>query len=355
MSEGDPVRAWAAVALTVVLWASAFAAIRVALESFTVGELSVLRLALASLSLLALAPLVGLRPPARTDLACIAAAGLSGMASYQLLLNAGEQSITAGTASILVNTGPVFVALLAMRFLGERLTARAWAGVALGFTGALVIALGSGDGVSLSAGALLVLGAAVAQATFFVIQKPLLRRYTPFEVTTYAMVCGAIMLLPFAGSVPAALDDASAEALGALLFLALGASALGFFAWAYATARLTVSRAASALYAVPVVAILVGWLWLDELPPATSIAGGVAAIAGVILTNTGRTPRPLATDATRYPARRRAQHPHRRPPTPTTAHDDATEQLETTCGVPPDVPTDVKGVVECDRWGRRRR
>lgn len=129
MTEPDHRRAWAAVALTVILWASAFVAIRAALKSFTVGELSVLRLVLASLVLLVLAPLVGLRVPAPADLPRIAA---SGMAAYQLLLNAGEQTITAGTASILVNTGPVFVALLAIRFLDERLTTRAWLGVALG-------------------------------------------------------------------------------------------------------------------------------------------------------------------------------------------------------------------------------
>jgi terminal-alkyne amino-acid exporter len=286
MPEPVSARAWGALALTIVLWASAFAAIREALHSFTVGELSVLRLALASLVLLAVAPLIGLRVPARRDLPRIAAAGLNGMAAYQLLLNAGERTITAGTASILVNTGPVFVALLAIRFLGERMTTRAWYGVALGFTGALVIALASGNGLSVSAGALLVLGAAIAQASFFVIQKPLLRRYTPFETTTYAMISGAIMLVPFAGPVPRAVADASTEALAAVLFLALGASALGFFAWAFATARLNVSRAASALYTVPVVAILIGWIWLDELPSVTAIAGGAVAICGVILTNT---------------------------------------------------------------------
>lgn len=172
-----------------------------------------------------------------------------------------------------------------------------------GLGGALIIALSSGDGLSLSAGALLVLGAAVSQASFFVIQKPLLRTYTPFETTTYAMVSGALMLLPFAGPVPAALSDASTEALGAVLFLAFRASALGFFVWAFATARLEISRAASALYCVPAVAILVGWLWLDELPPIAAVIGGVVAISGVILTNTGRAAQPPTTTASTEQAR----------------------------------------------------
>ncbi len=288
MLRSEQRRGWTAAALTIVLWASAFAGIRVALKSFDVGELSVLRLMIASLALLSVAPFVGVRLPARRDLIALAAAGLTGMAAYQLLLNAGEQTVTAGTASILVNTGPIFVALLAIRFLGERLTPRAWAGIALAFAGALIIALGEGNGISVSAGALLVLGAAVAQATFFVVQKPLLSHYSSFAVTTYAMLTGTVMLLPFAPSVPTAFAHASAAALAATAFLGLGASAIGFFAWAYANARLEVSRAASSLYLVPAVAIFVAWLWLGELPTLTTIIGGGVAITGVLLTNTAR-------------------------------------------------------------------
>ena len=70
--------AWAAVALTVVLWASAFAAIRAALEGFTAVELSVLRLRVASLALAAVAPFFGLRRPAARDLPALSRAACSG-------------------------------------------------------------------------------------------------------------------------------------------------------------------------------------------------------------------------------------------------------------------------------------
>jgi drug/metabolite transporter (DMT)-like permease len=281
-------RGWAAAALTIVLWASAFAGIRAGLKSFDPGQLSVLRLTIASIALLIVAPFAGVRVPARADLVALLAAGLTGMAGYQLLLNAGERSVSAGTASVLVATNPIFVALMAIRFLGERLTPRAWAGICVAFTGALIIAVGQSNGISLSAGALLVLGAAVSLATFFVVQKPLLTRYSSFEMTTYATIIATVMLLPLAPSVPNATAHASAESVGAVAFLGLGASALGFFAWAYTTARLDVSRAASALYLVPAVAILVAWLWLGELPTLTTIIGGAIALSGVLLTNSGR-------------------------------------------------------------------
>jgi drug/metabolite transporter (DMT)-like permease len=283
-------RPWLAAALTVVLWASAFAAIRAALEGFTAVELSVLRLAVASLALAAAAPLLKVRRPAARDLLAILACGATGMTAYQLLLNAGELTVTAGTASLLVSTGPIFVALLAALTLGETLDARTRLGMAVAFAGALVIALGQGGGVTLSAGALVVLGAAVSQALFFVLQKPLLARYSAFEVTAYAMWAGTLLILPLGASVPHAVTHAGLEPLLAVALLALGASALGFFAWAYALARLPVARLSVSLYAVPVVAIGVALVWLGELPSAASVLGGAIALAGVAVA-TRRSPR----------------------------------------------------------------
>src|SRR5690349_17387496 len=285
---------WFAVALTVFLWASAFAAIRAALEGFTAVELSVLRLLVASLALAAAAPLLHLRRPRRRDLPAIAAAGLLGMSAYQLLLNAGERSVTAGTASLLVSTAPIFVALLAAATLGERVTRRAKLGIGVAFTGAVIIALGQGDGISLHGGALLVLGAALSQAAFFVVQKPLLARYTAFEVTAYAMWAGTALLLPLGTGLPHAVAHAGAEPLFAVALLGLGASAVGFIAWAYALARLPVSTASSALYSVPVVAIAVALVWLGELPSVASVLGGAVALAGVVLSAHAEGDRPRA-------------------------------------------------------------
>ena len=167
----------AALATTVVLWASAFAAIREAVRALGWAHLSVLRLGVAALALGALAAVRRVGWPARRDLPLLALCALSGMTAYQVLLNAGEVTVPAATASLLVNVAPIFTALLAASLLGERLTAMGWCGVVLGFAGAGLIAVAAGGGVRLSGGALLVLSAAAAQATFFVSQKALLGRY----------------------------------------------------------------------------------------------------------------------------------------------------------------------------------
>lgn len=284
-----PLRPAAALAATVLLWASAFAAIRAALEHFSAGHLTALRLLVAATALGAVAAARGVRLPAARDLPAIAAVAFAGMTAYQLLLNAGEETVPAGTAALLVNVSPVFTAIAASMLLHERMTPLRWAGVATACAGASLIAVAGRDGLALERGALLVLGAAAAQAAFFVGQKPLLRRYKSLELTSWAMALGALMAMPFAPGLPASVASAPAEALLAVAFLGLGASAIGFVTWAYACARIDVSIAAATLYAVPVVAFTVAWAWLGETPTAVTLAGGAVTLAGVALvTRAGR-------------------------------------------------------------------
>ncbi len=286
-----PLRPALALAATVLLWGSAFAAIRASLEHFSAAHLSVLRLLVATLALCAIAAARGVRLPARRDLPAIAAVGFAGMTAYQLLLNSGERTVPAGTASLLVNLSPVFTAIGASLWLGEDMTRRRWGGVAVACAGATLIAVAGGGGIALEQGALLVLGAAAVQAAFFLAQKPLLRRYGSLELTTWAMALGALMALPFAPGLPAAIGSAPAEALLAVLFLGVGASAVGFVTWAYACARVDVSVAAATLYAVPVVAFGVGWVWLGEQPAVVAVAGGFVALFGVALVARSGRPR----------------------------------------------------------------
>jgi len=283
----------AALAATVLLWASAFAAIRAALEHFSASHLSVLRLLIAALALGVVGAARGVRLPARRDIPAIAAVGFAGMTAYQLLLNSGERTVPAGTAALLINISPVFTAVAASVLLHERMTRLGWIGVAIACAGASLIAVAGRDGLALEEGALLVLGAAVAQATFFVAQKPLLRRYGSLELTTWAMALGALMALPFAPGLPGAIADAPAEALAAVVFLGLGASAIGFVTWAYACAWIDVSVAAATLYSVPVVAFTVAWVWLGEEPAPMALVGGAIALVGVALVTRGARPVPL--------------------------------------------------------------
>ncbi|GAA1731195.1 DMT family transporter [Streptomyces yatensis] len=273
-----------ALAGTVVLWASAFPAIRVGIDGLGVAGLSFLRLGVAALALLLVAPFTKVRLPRRRDLPMIALCGATGMTAYQVLLNWGEVHVAAGTASLLISVAPVFSVLLGTVFLGERMTRQIVVGSVIALAGAAIVSLAEGtSGFTVSA--LVVLAAAVVQGVYHFSSKPLLRRYTGLEVATYAMVTGTVFALPL---IPASWDAAAhapAGALASALYLGLLPSALGFVIWAYAVARLPLAASTAALYLVPPVALAVSFVWLGEVPHPIELTGGAVSVAGVILIN----------------------------------------------------------------------
>jgi drug/metabolite transporter (DMT)-like permease len=270
----------------VVMWASAFPAIRVAAPGLGVIGLTFIRLAIAALALLAFAPFAHVRAPERRHALLLGAAAFFGMTAYQVLLNAGELHVPAGPASIVVASAPLVSVAIAALGLGERLTAAKIAGSSVAIAGVAVVCL-SRAGASLTSALWIVVGAAVCQGIYHPLTKPLLRIRSALEVATYAMVAGALMALPLLPWGWGQLMSASASAWASALYLALVPSALGFVLWGYAMANLQVATSTSLLYLVPPVAVFIAFVWLGEIPQAGELLGGLVAIAGVVLVTQG--------------------------------------------------------------------
>jgi drug/metabolite transporter (DMT)-like permease len=274
----------------VVTWASAFAAIRAGLEGYDAVALTAGRLGVASLAFLVAAPWLGLRLPPRTHWPRLVACGFFGQSAYHLLLNLGEQEVTAATAALLIATAPVFVALLSRAVLAERIPLRRWLGIAVAAAGVVLVAGEGGGGLRVEPAALLVLGAASCAAIFAVVHKPLLVHLRPIETTAWSMWVGTILVLPFAGGLLAGMRDAPADATVAMVYLGVVPSAIGYLCFAAVLSRLEASAAAVLLYLIPPVAALIAWVWLGEALGILTAVGGALTLVGVAVASGLRRP-----------------------------------------------------------------
>jgi drug/metabolite transporter (DMT)-like permease len=270
--------------ITVTLWASAFVGIRSAGRDLSPGALTLCRLLVGSAVLGALVLARREALPARRDLPGIVLCGLLWFGVYNVALNEAERRVDAGTAAMLVNVGPVFIAVLAGFVLREGFPRSLMLGCAVAFAGVLVIGLATSDrGLDAGWGALLCLGAALAYAGGVVAQKPILARSSALQVTWLACSVGALACLPFAPTLVTELGDARRSAIAWAIYLGVLPTAVAFTTWAYALAQTTAGRMGSTTYLVPPLAIVMGWAILGETPPALALAGGALCLAGVVV------------------------------------------------------------------------
>ena len=279
--------------VTVVLWASAFVGIRAAGEDLTGGALSLGRLLVASVVLGVIVLVRSEKLPARRDLGLVLVCGVLWFGIYNVALNEAERRVDAGTAAMLVNVGPILIALLAGWLLKEGFPRTLLRGMAVAFAGVVVIGLAtSQDGLTASTGTFLCLLAAVTYAGGVVAQKPLLSRSSALAVTWAACTVGAVVCLPFAPHAGRARwGRPTAGSIAWTVYLGVFPTAIAFTTWAYALTRSTAGRMGSTTYLVPPLAILMGWAILGETPPALALLGGVLCLTGAAMAR--RTPPPV--------------------------------------------------------------
>jgi len=278
-----------AIAFTVLAWASAFVVIRGVAPEVGGGALALGRL-LVGVVALSILVLVQRRWvwPTRSDWVRLVVYGVGWFGAYNVTLNLAEHTLDAGTTAMIVNIGPILIALGAGLFLGEGIPRWLAIGAGVAFLGVLLIGIGTSfvgtTGRPIDpVGVLWCLAAALTYAIGVLAQKPMAGRLPAAQVALTGAVIGAIACLPFIGQLATSLTAASTPAWVGILYLGVVPTALAFTTWGYALGRMPAGQLGVTTYIVPPLAIIMGLIFFGEVPAPLAIVGGVICLTGVAL------------------------------------------------------------------------
>lgn len=277
-----------AIGITVIAWASAFVVIRGVAPHFGGGALALGRLAVGSLGLGLL--MIGhrwVKPTAREWL-LVVVFGIAWFGAYNVALNTAEQTLDAGTTAMIVNIGPILIALGAGIFLGEGIPRWLAIGAGVAFAGVLLIGVSAllaahSEGGTDGGGMIWALVAAVTYAIGVLCQKPAIARLPNRQVTFLGCAIGMVVCFPFAGQLFSDLHRAPLPSILGIVYLGAIPTALAFSTWTFALSRMPASQLGVTTYVVPVLAIVLGLIFFAEVPTALAIVGGVVCLGGVAL------------------------------------------------------------------------
>jgi drug/metabolite transporter (DMT)-like permease len=278
------------VLLAVLFWGVSFVATKAAVGEISPLTLIFARAALGAALLLAILALRSepLLPPRETWRALFVM-GSVGVAFHQLLQAYALTLTSAVNTGWLIGVTPIWSALLAAVKLRERIAGGKLAGLLLGFAGATLVVtrgeLAAFGALPSTRGDLLILISTLNWAFYTVLGHPTLKALGPTRATAGAMAVGAMLLAPFfvANASWRELGRLSPQGLGAVLFLGLACSGLGYLFWYGALEKLEASRVAAFLYLEPLVTLAAAVLVLGEPVSGVTIAGGLLLIGGVVM------------------------------------------------------------------------
>lgn len=275
-----------ALAVTILLWSSAFVGIRASLVGYSPGALALFRFLVASACLC----LICLNLPQRNkitfnDKLLLLLIGAITGGGYHVALNYGEITVSSGIASFIISQSPVFTTVLAILFLKERLNLLGVAGTSISVLGVSLILLSHPNEINFAIGSIYVLIAAILGSVYTITQKHFLHKYNAIEVTAY-FVWGATLILCFYyDALIHEISHAPFSATLSVIYLGIFPAAVAYLSWSYVLAKMPASRAANYLYWMPIITSLLGWILLGEIPTFLGLVGGLVALLGVWILN----------------------------------------------------------------------
>ena len=290
-------KVWAALGIVYFVWGSTYLAIKLTVETMPPLLSASVRFVAAAAILAGVLAL--LRRDLRVGRRQLAASALLGF----LLLTTGvgmvqlaETSIDSGVAAIIASSVPLQV--VAMRtFTGDRVARATLASVPIGLAGVAIV-VGPGGGGAI-AGLVVMVTASVSWSVGSFVATKLPLPGDPFVATTYEMLFGGLLLLPLAAVTGdfGDVEQPSARSIAGLVYLALVGSLVGFTAYAWLLRKAPISKVVTHQYVNPLVAIILGAVFLDEQLALATIAGAVLVVSSVFVVVRYESPKPAGEPA----------------------------------------------------------
>jgi drug/metabolite transporter (DMT)-like permease len=281
------------------IWGVNFSVVKVVLGEVEPLAFNALRFPLA-LAALALAARIGPGPvlPSREDVPRIVLLGVLGNVAYQMCFIYGINWTSAGNASLLLSTTPVWIVLLSAAAGHEYPTRWVSLGVALTLAGMTLVVLGSGEEISIGSatlrGDLLMILASVIWSVYTVGGRAPVARYGALKMTAWSLYVGVPLLVligtPALGR--ADLRSISAGSWIGVAYAGLFAIGLAYLLWYRGVEKLGNNRTAIYSNLVPVAALFTAWLWLGEIPHRLQLVGAGVIIAGLVVARLAQSPDP---------------------------------------------------------------
>lgn len=277
-----------ALLITVVIWSLNFSAVKVGVTAVAPLAFAVVRYTLgATVTVAVVVWREGWPRFQRRDLPLLVAAAVAGITINQAAFVGALHATSAADVALLVGTIPIWTAVIAVLTRQERVGRGLWLSLVAGLAGVTLIVLGGQEapgGVS-TVGEILALATAASWAVYSVLIRPLMRRYSAFQLSAFMMVVGTLILLPFAIPDLTTQDwtTVPGDAWLALVYAAILSVSLTNILYFTAIHRIGAARAALFTYLEPFLGALFAVVLLSESVSLVQVVGGGIVLGSIAI------------------------------------------------------------------------
>lgn len=272
---------------TVLIWATAFPVTKLIGDALSAYSLGLIRCTVAAVTLIILGLFTHIKKPvSKSAIGWLFLSGLLGFALYLIFFTTGISTLTSATSSIVIAATPIMTAVGASKIYHDKIRPAGWLCILMAFAGVVVLLLWDGV-LSVNIGVIWTLGAALVFCIYNLMNRHLSSMgHTAMEIVTYSMIFGAVVMLVFMPQTVEQLGEAGGRAIILAVYLGVAPSAIAYLLWAKASEYAEhTNEVTNYMFVTPLLATLLGFIIMHEIPTLGTLVGGVIIIASVIMFN----------------------------------------------------------------------